>query len=53
MPYNADGSHKKNPTKKDWAGYHRQKSQAKKMRKDASGGKTGGAAIGGGAAAGG
>ena len=53
MPYNADGSKTKNPTRGQRAAYNKQKSQAKKMRKDASGGKTGGAAIGGGAAAGG
>ena len=50
MPYNSDGSHKKNPTKQDWAAYHLRKGTKKK----ASGSKSApGAAIGGGAAAGG
>ena len=51
MPYHADGSKKKNPSKKDWRMYQSAKSnRLRKNGKNASGGKTGGAAIGGGGA---
>ena len=62
MPYNQDGPHKKNPTKKEWAQYHKQKGQADSIRKAATkhssnpqtrlygGSNAGGASIGGSAA---
>ena len=33
MPYNKDGTKKKNPTKKDWAIYQARKKKAKKRPK--------------------
>jgi hypothetical protein len=48
MPYNSDGTKKKNPTKTDWKKY--QNSQANALRKTPAT-NTGGASIGGGSAA--
>jgi hypothetical protein len=48
MPYNADGSKKKNPTKQDWQVYHLRKGPKKKIGRS---GARGGSAIGGGGAA--
>ena len=52
MPYNADGSKTKNPTRGQRAAYNKQKSQARNIRKS-SASNQGGGSIGGGTAAGG
>lgn len=38
MPYNKDGSKKKNPTKQDWYVYHLRKNKGKKTSASNSGG---------------
>ncbi len=51
MPYHSDGSKIKNPSRKQTQRYEANKMRKSTGRKNASGGKTGGAAIGGGGAA--
>jgi hypothetical protein len=55
MPYNADGSKTKNPTRGQRAQYNRQKAQARAMRPKTktSASNQGGASIGGGTSGGG